>query len=100
MLVRNGDTNRRVEKTDVLDGNGTKIGERVLWKPLGDFEASITWNERARLFAIGSPSLQDALTFEKAKVWVEMPGCADGGSRPWPQANKSLDARLDSLLLN
>jgi hypothetical protein len=75
-LVRPGRDARPVEKTDVYDAQGTKIGERVVWDSRPPSEAEVTWNEGARLFYIYAPSLQDALTFEKSNVWKGA-GCWD-----------------------
>jgi hypothetical protein len=59
-----------VEKTIVADAGGTKIGERAVWDRHGLTYATIRWNQGARLFKIQAPSLADALTFEKSRVWV------------------------------
>src|SRR5438128_2292993 len=67
---------RPLEKTDVRDPKGTKIGERVVWDSPPPSEAEVTWNEGAKLFEILAPSLQDALTFEKSNVWKNS-GCWD-----------------------
>ncbi len=80
VLVRNVSPERLVQKTDVLDINGSKIGERVV---TGSGEPSsgavIEWNEGSRLFSIRAPSLADAITFENSKVWVGG-GCWDFNS--------------------
>jgi hypothetical protein len=69
VLVRNGSTARLGERRDVLDVNGTKVGERVIE---GDASsaATISWNEGSRLFYIEAPSVADAITFENSKVWA------------------------------
>jgi len=80
LLVRNERTTPLMEKTDVVDASGTKIGERVVWNSRDSADAEITWNECARLYAINAQSLEDALTFEKSKAW-EPAGCWD--ARSW-----------------
>ena len=66
-----------VEKTNVLNKVGVKIGERVVWNS-GEslYGAGVEWNEGSRLFYIHATSLLDALTFEKSKVWRGA-GCWD-----------------------
>ena len=66
-----------LQKTDVLDVNGSKIGERVV---MGSSEPStgavIEWNEGSRFFHIDAPSVADAIIFENSKAWVGS-GCWD-----------------------
>ena len=76
-LVRLESTARLVERTDVVDSSGKKIGERVVW--LSPYGAAIEWNEGARFFDIGAESVTKARTFEKSKAW--RPGCWD--ARLW-----------------
>lgn len=75
--VRNVNPAHLVQKTDVLDIRGSKIGERVV---SGSGEPStravIGWNEGSRLFYIEAPSVADAITFENSKVWIGG-GCWD-----------------------
>jgi hypothetical protein len=79
VLVGNGTDVGLVERTNVVDSSGTKIGERVVQKSRG-YDAAIRWNEGARFFSIDAESLKDALLFEKSKPWG--PGCRD--DRSWP----------------
>ena len=71
VLVQNVSPEQVVQKTDVLDNKGSKIGERVV-RGSGDPStgAEIEWNEGSRLFHIVAPSVADAITFENSKVWV------------------------------
>jgi len=80
LLVRNERTTPVIEKANVVDASGTKIGERVVWNSHDSAHAEIKWNERARLFTINAQSLQDALTFETSKAW-EPARCWD--ARSW-----------------
>ena len=79
-LVRNVSPEQIVQKTDVLDIKGSKIGERVV-RGFGEPSsgAEIEWNEGSRLFYIVAPSVADAITFENSKVWVGG-GCWDFNS--------------------
>ncbi len=77
VLLQNVNPERLVQKTDVLDIKGSKIGERVVRRS-GEPStgAVIEWNEGSRLFHIEAPSVADAITFENSKVWVGE-GCWD-----------------------
>jgi hypothetical protein len=68
---------RTVEKTNVYNAKGIKIGERVVWD-YGNpsYGAGVEWNEGARLFYIRADSLRDATTFEESKAWRGA-GCWD-----------------------
>ena len=78
ILVRNGSEARLGERRDVLNINGSKIGERVVsGEPFT--VATVKWNEGSRLFYIEAPSIADAITFENSKVWVGS-GCWDFSS--------------------
>jgi len=80
-LVRSKFVGRLVEKTVMLDDNGAKTGERVVWDATSDSNlAVIQWNKGARLFLVQAPSLREALAFEKSKVWLTA-GCWD--ARSW-----------------
>jgi len=74
VLVRSVNPEGVIQKTDVLDINGAKVGERVMAG--GPTGASIFWNEGQRLFHIEASSVADAITFENSKVWVGE-GCWD-----------------------
>ena len=76
-LVRIGRDARLVEKTNVFDAKGVKIGERVVWDSGNpSYGAGVEWNEGARLFYIRADSLRDAITFEESQVWKGA-GCWD-----------------------
>jgi hypothetical protein len=77
-LVRNGNSGNPGERRDVLDINGSKIGERVVSGEPSTV-ATVIWNEASRLFYIEAPSIADAITFENSKVWVGS-GCWDFSS--------------------
>jgi len=93
VLVRSVNSADLVQKTDVLDIRGSKIGEREV---TGSGEpasgAVIEWNEGSRLFYIQAPSVADAITFENSKVWVGS-GCWDFSSFliRTPPPNKRLE---------
>ncbi len=71
VLVQSVPPAHTVQKTDVLDIRGSKIGERVV-EGSGDpsTRAVIIWNEGSRLFYIAATSVADAINFENSKVWV------------------------------
>jgi hypothetical protein len=79
MLIRTESSLPLIERTNVTDSSGAKIGERVVWDSQPLSWARVEWNEHARLFSIWAPSLQDALTFEKSKAW-QPSGCWDAHS--------------------
>jgi hypothetical protein len=92
VLLRTQIPARVVQKTDVLDLKGSKIGERVVSDSAGpSAEAEIEWNEGSRLFSIKASSVADAIAFENSKVWVGG-GCWDFNSFliPTPPSNKHL----------
>ncbi len=76
-IVRVGRGTGLVEKSNVLNTEGVKVGERSVWDS-GDPSsgAAVVWNEGARLFYIDARSLKDALTFEESQVWKGA-GCWD-----------------------
>jgi hypothetical protein len=65
-----------MEKTNVVNVQGAKVGERIVCDANDSSEAKVMWNEGSRQFHINAPSLEDALTFEKSKVWMSA-GCLD-----------------------
>src|SRR5204863_3591873 len=80
ILVRSAGVTRLIERTNVIDTSGTKIGKRVVWDARPLSWAHVEWNERARVFSIEAPSLQDALTLEQSKAWQPV-DCLD--ARSW-----------------
>ena len=78
-LVQGERQARRVEKTKVIDSHGAKVGERIVWDGNRPYVAEVRWNEGSRVFQINAASLEDALIFEKSKVWIGA-GCWDARS--------------------
>jgi hypothetical protein len=69
---------RMIERTNILNDKGAKVGERVVWDSSNNpyQGATIEWSESTRIFAIHAPSVKYALAFEKSKAWVAQP-CVD-----------------------
>jgi hypothetical protein len=91
VLVRSVNPDSLIQKTDVLDIKGSRIGERVV-SGGPSTGGAVTWNEGSRFFDIEGPSVADAIAFENSKVWIGR-GCWDFSSfsiqRPPP--NKRLE---------
>lgn len=75
--VRNVSWQFIIQRGDVLDIRGSKIGERVMTGGLST-GARVTWNEGRQVFYIEASSVADLITFENSKVWAGR-GCWDFG---------------------